>query len=116
MSKPELNLVQVAAEALTFYTRAAERDLDTATAEIKHLRNRLTSMLQTLERTEARLTGKAGEPEPSTRDKTYILRLAADSLRGDATVIAETAARMSEQALGAKTVLDALAGIQNSAK
>lgn len=116
MSKPELNLVQVAAEALFFYTRAAERDLDTATAEIKHLRNRLNSMLQTLDRTEARLAGKAGEPEPSTRDKTYIIRMTADSIRGDAAVIAETAARMNERATGAHTVLDALAGIQNTGK
>ena len=116
MSKPELHLVQVAEEALTFFSRAAERDLDTAIAEIKHLRNRLNSMLRTLDRTEARLAGTAGEPEPSIRDKTYLVGLTADSLRSDATVIIETAARMNERVSGAHAVLDAVVGIRNSAK
>ena len=115
-SKPELHFVQVAAEALAFYNLAAERDLDTAASEIRHLRDRLTSMLRSLDRAEARLASKEDGTEPTTREKTYILRLAADSLRGDATVIAETAARMSERSLGAKTVLDALTEIQKSAK
>ena len=119
MSKTESAVVQVAAKSMDFYTRAAERDLAEARRLIADLRKCLTGMSKTLDITEDRLAGKYNSPEfakPTVRDKTFILRVGADSVKNDALKAAGIAARMNEKAYGAHAVLDALAEIQSSAK
>ena len=119
MSNTEPAVVQVAAKALEFYTRAAERDIAEARSMIADLRKCLTGMLKTLDITEGRLAGKYNSPDfakPTPRDKTFILRVGADSVKNDALKVAGIAARMNEKAYGAHAVLDALSEIQSSAK
>ena len=117
MSKTESAVVQVAAKTLDFYTRAAERDIAEARSMIADLRKCLTGMLKTLDITEDRLAGKYNSPDfakTTPRDKTFILRAGADSVKNDALKVAGLAARMNEKAYGAHAVLDALAEIQSS--
>ena len=119
MSKTESAVVQVAAKTLDFYTRAAERDIAESKSMIADLRKCLTGMLTTLDITEDRLAGKYNSPDfakPTARDKTFILRVGADSVKNDALKVAGIAARMNEKAYGAHAVLDALAEIQGSEK
>lgn len=119
MSTAESAVVQVTAKSLDFYTRAAERDIAESKRMIADLRKCLAGILKTLDITEDRLAGKYNSPEfakPTARDKTFILRVGADSVKNDALKVAGIAARMNEKAYGAHAVLDALAEIQGSAK
>ena len=118
MSNTESAVVQTAAKALDFYARAAERDIAESRSMIADLRKRLTGILKTLDNTEDRLAGKYNSPDfakPTARDKTFILRVGADSVKNDALKVAGIAARMNEKAYGAHAVLDALAEIRSSA-
>lgn len=119
MSKTETAVVQPPAETPDFFARATQSELACAIGEIDDLRKNLTAMLQTLDRTEAGLAGKfnaPGGPDPTPRERAFILGVAADSIKASATVVAGIASRINEKTSSVHALLDVLFNIQRAAK
>lgn len=119
MSKTESTVVQPPADPTDFFDRATQSELARAIGEIDDIRKNLTAMLQTLDRTEAGLAGKFNAPDGpdlTPRERAFILGVAADSIKANASVVAGIASRINEKTSSVHALLDVLFNIQRAAK